>query len=132
MQSHSTPSPATVPAGLTITGDVTAAEDLVIEGRIDGQIHAPDNDVSVGTTASLQAKIVARSVTLSGTLDGSIVASERVRVLEGASLRGHVTTPKLMLADGAQFNGTADPEKTEAAMHVARYRQKQGDGGAAT
>jgi cytoskeletal protein CcmA (bactofilin family) len=49
--------------------------------------------------------------------------------MAGATVRGHVTTPSLMLADGAMFNGTVDPEKTEAAMHVARYRQKQGDGG---
>jgi cytoskeletal protein CcmA (bactofilin family) len=128
MQSQNTTARSYVPAGVTITGDVTAAEDIVVEGKIDGQIHAPDHDITVGTAAALQARIVARTVTLSGTLDGSIVASQRVRVLDGASMRGHVTTPSLVLVDGALFNGTADPERTEAAMHVARYRQKQGDG----
>jgi hypothetical protein len=47
-------------------------------------------------------------------------------MLPGANVRGHVTSPSLLLADGAKFNGSADPERTEAAMLVARYRQKQG------
>ena len=118
---------AGVPAGLTITGEVTAAEDLVIEGRVDGQISAPEHSVSVAPSAQVNARIIARAVTLSGTLDGSIIGRERVRVLDGATLRGHVTTPALLVADGAVFQGTVDPVRTEAAMHVARYRQKQAD-----
>ena len=118
---------AGVPAGLVVTGDVTAAEDLVIEGRVDGQITAPDHTVSVSPSARLNARIVARAVTLSGTLEGSIIGRERVRVLAGANVRGHVTTPALLVADGAFFTGTVDPVRTEAAMHVARYRQKQSD-----
>lgn len=118
---------AGVPAGLTVTGEVTAAEDLVIEGRVEGQINAPDHAVAVSPSARLNARIVARTVTLSGTLDGSIIGRERVRVLEGATLRGHITTPALLVADGAFFTGTVDPVRTEAAMHVARYRQKQSD-----
>ena len=39
-----------------------------------------------------------------------------------------MTTPAITLADGAQFTGTVDPERTESAMHVARYRAKQAYG----
>jgi hypothetical protein len=34
-------------------------------------------------------------------------------------------TPSLALAEGAQFSGSVDPSRTEAAMLVAKYRQKQ-------
>ena len=121
---------AGIPAGVNITGEIVASEDLEIHGRVDGQVTASEHHVTVGSTALLRAKVVARAVTLAGTLDGSVLGSERVRILAGANVRGHVSTPALLLADGAQFNGTADPERTEAAMHVARYRQRQqgGDG----
>ena len=114
-----------IPAGVTITGEIVASEDIEIHGHVDGQVTAPEHHVTVGATAALKAKVVARAVTLSGTIDGSVLGSERVRILAGAQMRGHVSTPALMMADGAQFTGTADPERTEAAMHVARYRQRQ-------
>ena len=50
------------------------------------------------------------------------------RALEGpstATVRAHLTTAKILLADGAKCQGTIDPERTEAAMHVARFRRKQ-------
>jgi cytoskeletal protein CcmA (bactofilin family) len=118
---------AGVPEGVTIVGEVTAGEDLVVYGKVEGQIVAPDHHITVGRAAALKARVVARTVTLEGQLDGTVVAAERVRVLGSATLRGHVTTPSLLLVDGAMFNGTADPERTEAAMHVARYRQRHGD-----
>jgi hypothetical protein len=32
-----------------------------------------------------------------------------------------------VLVDGATFDGSVDPNRTEAAMHVAKYRQKYGE-----
>ena len=117
--------PTGIPAGLSIAGEVVSDGDLTVNGRVDGQISAPDHHLTIGPDAAVVAKLVARAVTVAGSVEGSILASERVRLLPGSSVRGHVTAPSLHLADGAQFNGTADPERTEAAMHVARYRQKQ-------
>lgn len=120
--------PTGITAGLTITGDLTAAEDITIDGRIEGQVTAADHHVVIGDGASLKAKLIARVVIVGGTVDGSILATERVRVLASATVRGHITTPSLYLADGAIFTGTVDPERTEAAMIVARYRQRQSEG----
>jgi cytoskeletal protein CcmA (bactofilin family) len=121
-----TPPPSTgIPAGVRITGEVVAAEDLDIQGQVDGQITAPEHRLTVGPTGLVAAKIIARVVTLAGAVEGTVTASERVRILESARVAGHLHTPALTLADGALFNGTVDPARTEAAMLVARYRQKQ-------
>jgi cytoskeletal protein CcmA (bactofilin family) len=110
-----------------LVGDLSADEDITIEGMVDGQVATPDHHVTVGPTANVKARLIAREVTVSGTLEGSILATERVRVLASASVRAHITSPSLLLSDGATFTGTVDPERTEAAMHVARYRQKHTD-----
>jgi cytoskeletal protein CcmA (bactofilin family) len=115
----------TVGAGSAVSGDLTAAEDVVIEGRVDGRITLPDHHLTIAAAAFVKAKIVARSVTIRGSVDGAILAGERVQVLAGASVRGHLTTPAILLADGAQFNGTVDPDRTETGMRVARYRERQ-------
>jgi cytoskeletal protein CcmA (bactofilin family) len=127
-QKDSATAPTGIPAGLRISGELTASEDLTVDGRVDGQITATDHHLVVGNEAAINARLIARVVIVGGTLEGSILATERVRLLATANVRGHITTPSLFLADGASFTGTVDPDRTEAAMHVARYRQKQGGG----
>ena len=114
-------------AGVSITGDVTAQEPITLHGRIDGQVTVPDHHVLIAASAVVRAKIIAHSVTVQGNVDGTIVATERVTVDASAIVKGHLMTPMLALADGAQFNGSVDPTRTEAAMQVAKYRQKQAD-----
>lgn len=120
-----TNTPEDLSTGLSISGDLSADEDVAIRGRFDGQIYLPDHHLSIEATASVKAKIVARSVTIGGTIEGTIVAKERVWVAATARVRGHLTTPAITLAEGAQFTGTVDPDRSESAMHVARYRAKQ-------
>ena len=114
-----------LPAGLTISADLTSNEDITVEGQFEGLINVPDHHVEIGPSALVKARIVARAVTIHGTLDGSIVAAERVDVERTASVHAHLTTPAFALFEGAKFNGTVDPVKTEAAMRVAAYRQRQ-------
>jgi cytoskeletal protein CcmA (bactofilin family) len=120
-----TRNPEDLPPSLSITGDLSATEDVAIRGQFDGQISVPGHHLSIEATASVKARIVARSVTIGGALEGNILAAERVWLMATARVRGHVTTPAITLADGAQFTGTVDPERSESAMHVARYRAKQ-------
>ncbi len=120
------PAPQIISPSLSITGDLSATEDVAIRGRFDGQISVPGHHVSIESTASVKAKIVALSVTVRGSVEGTIVATGRVELMSGAKVRGHLTTPVIMMVDGAQFTGTVDPERTETAMHVARYRERQG------
>ncbi len=112
-----------LPAGLSVSGDLHAQEDINIDGHLDGQLNAPEHHLEVRQGAVVKAKIVVATITISGTVDGTVAAS-RVLIEPTADVRGHLVTPALTLRDGARFNGTVDPAKTEAAMHVAKYRQK--------
>lgn len=111
--------------GLKIVGDLLASEDLTIQGNFDGQITMPDHHLSIDAGSSVKGKVVARTVTIGGTLDGSILAAERIELTPTAIVRAHLTTGRIMLADGAMFQGTIDPKRTEAAMAVARFREKR-------
>src|SRR6185295_4862003 len=113
-----------LPANLIVSGDLAAAQDIVIDGRFEGRIAVPGHHLSISRSASVRARIIARSVTILGSLDGNILASEAVEVLAGASVRGHVTSPSITLVDGALFTGTIDPQRSQAAVHIERYRRK--------
>ena len=79
--------------GLEIVGDLLASEDLTIQGNFDGQITMPDHHLSIDAGSSVKGKVVARTVTIGGTLDGSILAPERIELTPTAIVRAHLTTP---------------------------------------
>ncbi len=122
---HHTNNREVLPPALSIAGDLSAEEDVTLSGRFDGQIKIPAHHLSIEASAAVKAKIVARAVTIAGSLDGTILATDRVEITKGASVRAHVTGGTITLEDGAHFTGTVDPKLTEAAMHVARYRERQ-------
>ena len=117
--------PSRLPAGLVVTGEISSDHDLSIDGTFDGQITIPNQHLTISASAKVNAKIIARAVTISGKLDGNVAANERVTLAASATVRAHIQTPSIAIVEGAQFTGTVDPSRYEAAVHVAKYRQKQ-------
>jgi cytoskeletal protein CcmA (bactofilin family) len=118
--------PSRLPAGLTVTGDLSSDRDLLIDGTYDGQILLPEQHLTINLSARVKARVIARVVTIAGRFEGSVTATERVEIEHTAHVHGHVQSPSVLLVDGARFQGSMDPDRTEAAMRVAKYRQKQG------
>src|SRR3954449_216235 len=98
-----TRNPEDLPPTLSITGDLSATEDVAIRGRFDGQISVPGHHLSIEGTASGKARIVVGLGAIGGAVGGKILASERVWLMATARVRGHVTPPAITLADGAEF-----------------------------
>jgi cytoskeletal protein CcmA (bactofilin family) len=118
---------ARIPSAAVVLGGIEAAEDLIVEGQVTGYITIQDHHLAITSSAVIAARIIARSVTISGTVEGNILARERIELLPGASVRGHLMTPALLMVDGARFIGSVDPERTEAALLVAKYRQRRAE-----
>jgi cytoskeletal protein CcmA (bactofilin family) len=116
--------PSRLPASLSIVGDITSDQDLTIDGTYDGQITLMEQHLTIGQTAKVKGRIIARSVTVAGAVDGCVVASDRVELEATATVKAHLQTPTIVIEEGAQFHGTVDPSRTAAAMQVARYRQR--------
>jgi cytoskeletal protein CcmA (bactofilin family) len=110
-------------SNITIRGEIESAEDLVIEGRVDGPIWGEGTSVTVGPTATVNGDIVARVINVLGTIDGTLIGTHRVDLGPTASVRGRVLAPEFVLADGALFNGAVHPQHLDAAVVVARRRR---------
>ena len=120
--------PSRLPAGLTITGDLSSDQDLVIDGVFDGQITLPEQHVTINESARVKGRIIARAVMIAGVFEGAVVATGQVSLTGSAAVRAHLQTPSLVMNEGARFDGSVDPARSEAATHVAKYRQKQAEG----
>jgi cytoskeletal protein CcmA (bactofilin family) len=110
---------------LAIRGSVECVEDVLIEGRIDGHIWNEHHVVTIGADAAVTGDIVARQITVRGAVDGTLMATGRVNIMDEARVTGRVLSATLMLADGALFNGKAEPQHLEAALKVARHRRTE-------
>ena len=108
---------------LSIRGNVESVEDLLIEGRVEGHIWNEEHAVTIGADAVVTGDIVARQITVRGAVEGTLLATVRVDIMDEGSVVGRVLSQKLMLADGGLFNGKAEPQHLDAALKVARHRR---------
>ena len=94
-------------AGITIEGEITADEDLVVQGTVRGKLHARES-VSVEQGAVVEADITGGPLTVAGAVTGNITSSDRVDLQPGAKVVGNVKATRITIADGAQFKGNVD------------------------
>ena len=93
---------------IIITGDISATEDLVVEGRVTGKILLNESRLTVGEEGYLVSQISAREVVISGRVDGQIHASERVELRHTAQVTGDIVAPRLIIHQDAVVKGTVD------------------------
>jgi len=96
---------ATIGRTLVIKGELSGAEALYIDGRIEGKISLPDNRVTIGRNGSVQANITAREVVVMGKVSGNIECSDRVDIRSEGSVTGDVSTVRISVEDGAVLKG---------------------------
>ena len=89
--------------GTRISGKVEFGELATIEGEVEGEITG--DNIEIAPSAVVMARITANRLKIGGQVNGEIVARERIEVLPIARLRCTITTPTLVVTEGAQFDG---------------------------
>jgi len=96
---------ATIGRTLVIKGELSGAEALYIDGRVEGKISLPDHRVTIGRNGSAQANITAREVVVMGKVNGNIDCTDRVDIRSEGSVTGDVSTMRISVEDGAVLKG---------------------------
>lgn len=100
-----------------VKGEVEAAEDMLVEGRVEGSIKHSANRLIIGVSGVVNADIHAKNLVIEGTVDGNIVGSESVVIKDSAEVHGNVYTARISIADGAQFSGSVDMDLSKSPRH---------------
>jgi len=109
------PNVANIGKSISIKGDLTGNEDIVIEGTAEGKIDLPSNELTVGANGTVRAEVNAKSIVIVGRVSGNVHGSERVEVQATGIVEGDVSAPKLIVAEGAVVNGSISMSKPKGA-----------------
>jgi cytoskeletal protein CcmA (bactofilin family) len=109
---------------LKFRGELSAQEDLIVQGSVDGSITHTQS-LTIGTDGSMKGDIRARVIVIDGKVEGDLYATESVNIRATAKVKGNVFAPRVGISEGAFFQGQIDMQPSGAAVqeHSARLRQ---------
>ncbi len=113
---------------LVIKGEITGAEALFIDGRVEGTINFPDNRVTVGRNGNVAANITAKEIVIMGKVQGNVDAADRLDIRSEGLLTGDVITHRISVEEGAILKGGVEvrnPEKKDQKTQVQVQAQNK-------
>jgi cytoskeletal protein CcmA (bactofilin family) len=103
-------------------GELTSSEDMTIDGCVEGKIELRDFSLTIGPDAQIRADIVAKTVTVLGSVTGKITAHDTVNIRETGSVEGDIVSPRLAMTDGAVLRGRVETGTRNADQKDSRPR----------
>jgi cytoskeletal protein CcmA (bactofilin family) len=114
---------------VVIKGELSASEDLTIEGQVEGKVDLRQNTLTIGTNARITAQVSAKVVIVMGHVHGNISATEKVDIRDNGSVDGDLSAPRVAIAEGAHFRGSIDMQQAKGGDPTkAGDQAKAGDG----
>ncbi|HEY6293327.1 MAG TPA: polymer-forming cytoskeletal protein [Terriglobia bacterium] len=93
---------------MTLKGDISGTEDLVVEGQFEGTIDVADNTVTVGAQGQVKSEIRARHVIVHGSVTGKVSAREKIDIRRTGNVIGDLVSAGVAIEDGAYFKGSIE------------------------
>lgn len=91
--------------GTSLTGDTSFQMMLRVDGQLTGTVSSDGGTLIVGNNGKLDANVSVGVAQVNGTVNGDISATERIQLGRTARVVGNIATPKLIIEDGALFEG---------------------------
>ena len=116
-----------VGGGTVVTGEATFKAMMRIDGHLSGRITSSSGTLVVGTGGKVDANIEVAVATIHGTLNGDIIATQRLELGRAARVNGNIQTPSLVIEQGAIFEGSCKMLQLNAAQDKSKKSYKSLD-----
>ncbi|MEK7264152.1 MAG: polymer-forming cytoskeletal protein [Bacteroidota bacterium] len=90
--------------GTTVKGNVDSSGSLLVRGKITGDVHASDN-IEIGSGGIIEGTVHGKTVKIAGNVRGTISATDTLCFIGKAVVQGDISALKLIIEEGARFNG---------------------------
>ena len=100
--------------GTEFHGELRFRNTFRIDGKLKGRIVS-ENTLVVGESGEVDAEIECGVVSVRGTVSGRIQGRERIEILAGSKVRATLVSPRLVIEEGAFFQGECEMTPNAAA-----------------
>ena len=90
---------------LHFKGELSAGEDLVIEGKVEGTVNQGKCCLTVKPKGIMLANVNATKIFIEGRVEGDLSATVSVTIRESGEVTGNIIAPSVAIDEGATFNG---------------------------
>jgi cytoskeletal protein CcmA (bactofilin family) len=113
-------------SGSKISGKLLFEGPTRIDGQVDGEIAAKENLI-IGESAVVTAQIKANAIIVAGKVSGDIIATQRLEIRPSARVIGNLTSPILIVHEGAMFEGhcAMQPEAAREERKVSVFPKEE-------
>ena len=102
--------------GTVLTGETNFQMMLRVDGHLTGSVTSDGGTLIVGTNGQVDANISVGVATVNGVINGDVVATEKIHLGRTARVNGNVATPRLVIEEGAIFEGGCSMMKAREAQ----------------
>ena len=115
--------------GVKIKGTLWVKGAVHFDGEMEGDVHSSNHFV-VGKTGKVSGTIHSYNVSNMGTIEGDIMAENKVTLLPESKLTGDISTYRLVIDEGSSFEGSSKmtekkPKEIEGALMPATPVKKE-------
>jgi len=103
-----------VGSGTVVTGEANFKAMMRVDGHLSGRVNSSSGTLIVGANGKLDANIEVAIAIVHGTVNGDIIATQRLELGRAAKLNGNIQTASLMIEPGALFEGSCKMIKVNA------------------
>lgn len=116
-----------VGSGTVVTGEANFKALMRVDGNLSGRVTSTSGTLIVGANGKVDANIEVAIAMIHGTVNGDIIATQRLELGRAAKLTGNVQTASLMIEPGALFEGSCKMIKSNAAAAPAKTKSNGKD-----
>jgi cytoskeletal protein CcmA (bactofilin family) len=114
-----------VGSGTVVSGEANFKAMMRVDGHLSGRINSTSGTLIVGANGKVDANIEVAVAVIHGTVNGDIIATQRLELGRAAKLNGNIQTASLMIEPGALFEGTCKMIKMTSGKSKSNGRDDQ-------
>src|ERR1700752_788010 len=113
-----------VGGGTVVTGEANFKAMMRVDGHLSGRVSSTSGTLIVGSNGKVDANVEVAVAVIHGTINGDIIATQRLELGRSAKVNGNVQTPSLIIEQGAVFEGSCKMLQMTAAVDKMRKDKK--------
>jgi cytoskeletal protein CcmA (bactofilin family) len=103
----------TIGQSVIIRGELSARENLNINGQVDGKIELNDHVLTIGLNRKIATNLLAKAAAVVDKVHGKLKATKTINIRETVTINGALVSPRVGITKGSSFRSQIDIQQPQ-------------------